>query len=80
MNLVQTEIGFTARAKWHSMKGFLSLQHALHFYLTSSTATVNKLKHGYIPEGQPQWSDFMGGHIQAQRLKYKNVGWLDLIK
>lgn len=43
VNLLQTEIAFISGAKRHSMKGFLSLQHALHFHLTCSTATVHKL-------------------------------------
>lgn len=41
VNLVQTEIGFIAGAKRHNMKGFLSLQHTLHFHLIlSSIPTV----------------------------------------
>lgn len=55
VNLVQTERRFIAGAKRHSMKGFLSSQHALHFHLTLSC----------IPDWQHQWFGFLGGHIQA---------------
>jgi len=44
VNLVQTERRFIAGAKRHSMKGFLSFQHALHFHLILSSTSVQYTK------------------------------------